>query len=91
MAAMVIAAVAGPAYAQVPGSGNSNAARPSITLGGETKSKSADELKEEKARDEAYKAGVAKIPDQKAKADPWGNLRSAASPAKPTVTHSAPK
>jgi hypothetical protein len=91
MTAIVIGALAGPAYAQVPGSNNSNGARPSITLGGEQKSKTEDELKEEKARDEAYKAGVAKIPEQKAKSDPWGNLRSAATPAKPTQPRTAPK
>jgi len=74
---MMMVALAAPAYAQVPGSGSSGGARPSLTLGGETKSKTEDELKEEKEREDAYKAGVNKIPDQKAKSDPWGNLRTA--------------
>jgi hypothetical protein len=95
VATMVIVALASPAYAQLspggaPGS-SSNGARPSLTLGGETKSKTEDELKEDKARDDAYKAGIAKIPEQKAKSDPWGNLRSAAPQAKPTAQKSPPK
>jgi hypothetical protein len=93
VATMVIVALGSPAYAQLspggaPGS-SSGGARPSITLGGETKSKTEDELKEDKARDDAYKAGVAKIPEQKAKSDPWGNLRSAA--PKPTAQKPTPK
>lgn len=93
VATMVIVALAGPAYAQLsaggaPGS-SSEGARPSLTLGGGIKSKTEDELKEEKERDNAYKAGAAKIPDQKAKSDPWGNLRSAA--PKPTAQKPTPK
>jgi hypothetical protein len=98
VATMVIAALASPAYAQLspggaPGSssGSSGGARPSLTLGGGTKSKTEDELKEEKARDDAYKAGVAKIPDQKAKSDPWGNLRGAAPQPKPLAQKATPK
>ena len=64
-------------------------ARPSLTLGGGIKSKTEDELKEEKERDSAYKAGAAKIPDQKAKSDPWGNLRSAS--PQPKATAQKPK
>jgi hypothetical protein len=94
VATMVIVALASPAYAQLspggaPGS-TSSSGRPGITLGGETKSKTEDEIKEEKARDDAYKAGVSKIPD-KAKSDPWGNLRSAAPQAKPTAQKPPPK
>jgi hypothetical protein len=93
VAMVVIVALGSPAYAQLspggaPGS-SSGGARPSLTLGGETKSKTEDELKEEKARDDAYKAGAAKIPDQKAKSDPWGNLRTAA--PKPTAQKPTPK
>ncbi len=81
VATMVIVALGSPAYAQIspggaPGS-SSDGARPSLTLGGGIKSKTEDELKEEKERDSAYKAGAAKIPEQKVKSDPWGNLRSA--------------
>jgi hypothetical protein len=95
VATMVIVALGSPAYAQLspggaPGSTSSDG-RPSLTLGGGTKSKSEDELKEDKERDDAYKAGVAKIPQQKAKSDPWGNLRSAAPPSKPTAQKTTPK
>jgi hypothetical protein len=95
VATVVIVALGSPAYAQLsPGGGapgsSSGGAKPSLTLGGGTKSKTEDELKEEKERDDAYKAGVAKIPDQKAKSDPWGNLRTAA-PAKPTAQKPTPK
>jgi hypothetical protein len=94
VATIVIVALGSPAYAQLspggaPGS-SSDGARPSLTLGGGIKSKSEDELKEEKERDSAYKAGAAKIPDQKAKSDPWGNLRSAP-PPKATAQKAAPK
>jgi hypothetical protein len=73
----------------VAGSGNGSSGnsapiqggKPSITLGGEQKSKSADELRYERDLDRAYKSGVGKIPDQKASSDPWGNLRSAATPS----------
>jgi hypothetical protein len=95
VATMVILALASPAYAQLstggaPGS-SSSSGRPSLTLGGETKSKTEDELKEDKARDDAYKAGIAKIPEQKAKSDPWGNLRAAAPQPKPTAQKPTPK
>jgi hypothetical protein len=91
---MVILALAVPAYAQLStggapsgsgasgGSGGSSTARPGLTLGGEKKAKTEDELQEEKERDEAYKAGLNKIPDQKPKSDPWGTIRGA--PTTPT-------
>jgi hypothetical protein len=95
VATMLIVAVASPAYAQLapggaPGSTSSDG-RPSLTLGGGTKSKTEDEINLDKARDDAYKAGVAKIPEQKAKSDPWGNVRSAAPAPKPTAQKPPPK
>jgi hypothetical protein len=83
---VIVAALATPACAQLAtgntsGSSNNGAppnARPSITLGGDQKSKSEDDIKYERALDRAYKSGMSKIPDQKANADPWGNLRGAA-------------
>jgi hypothetical protein len=96
---MVILALAVPAYAQLStggapggsgasgGSGGSSSARPGLTLGGEKKAKTDDELQEEKEREEAYKAGVNKIPDQKPKSDPWGSIRGAAT----TPTKAAPQ
>jgi hypothetical protein len=90
-----IMALGSPAYAQLatggaPGSTSSDG-RPSLTLGGGQRTKTEDELKEDKARDDAYKAGIAKIPEQKAKSDPWGNLRSAAPQPKPTAQKPTPK
>ena len=95
VATVVIVALASPAYAQLatggaPGS-TSSEGRPSLTLGGGQKTKTEDELKEDKVRDDAYKAGVAKIPDQKAKSDPWGNVRSASPQPKPTAQKPTPK
>lgn len=45
-----------------------------------------DPAKEEKYRtiDENYKATTSKIPEQKANADPWGNVRAPAAPAQKT-------
>jgi hypothetical protein len=90
----IIVAMATPAYAQLspgsgapptgapatgsPGAASPQGGRPSITLGGEKKAKTEDEIKYERELDEAYKSGLNKIPDQKAKADPWGNIRGAA-------------
>ena len=89
MTTIVIVALASPAYAQLspggsPGGGASSSGRPSLTLGGEKKAKTEDELEYEKRRDEAYKAGLNKIPDKKANTDPWGSVRGAATqPSKP--------
>jgi len=87
---MVIAALATPAYAQLsPGGGSPGSApsgaKPSLTLGGEKKAKTEEDLEYEKQRDEAYKAGLNKIPDKKANTDPWGSVRGAATqPSKPS-------
>jgi hypothetical protein len=96
VATMVIVVLGNPAYAQLapggaPGDSTSSSARPSLTLGGGQKTKTEDELKADKARDDAYRAGVAKIPEQRAKSDPWGNLRSAAPQPKPTAQKPTPK
>ena len=89
----IIVAMATPAYAQLspgsgapatgapatgsPGAASPQGGRPSLTLGGEKKAKTEDEIKYERELDQAYKSGLNKIPDQKAKADPWGNIRGA--------------
>jgi hypothetical protein len=80
---MMLVAMAAPAYAQLPGNGapgngSSEGGRPSITVGGDKKAKTEDEIKYERDLDRAYKSGLNKIPDQKPKADPWGNIRGAA-------------
>ena len=82
----MIVAMAAPAYAQLspgngaPGSGAPQGAKPSITVGGDKKAKTDDDIKYEQELDQAYKSGLSKIPDQKAKSDPWGNVRGAAAP-----------
>jgi hypothetical protein len=94
---MMIVAMATPAYAQLspgngapatgapatgsPGTASPQGGRPSITLGGEKTSKTADEIKYEQELDQAYRSGISKIPDKKANADPWGNIRGATSPS----------
>jgi hypothetical protein len=81
---MLIVEMAAPAYAQlVPGGAPGSApegAKPSITMGGDKKAKTEDDVKYERELDQAYKSGLSKIPDQKAKSDPWGNVRGAAAP-----------
>jgi hypothetical protein len=87
----IIVAMATPAYAQLspgsgapatpatgsPGAASPQGGRPSFTLGGDKKAKTEDEIKYERELDQAYKSGLNKIPDQKAKPDPWGNIRGA--------------
>lgn len=40
---------------------------------------SAEEIEKRKATDQAYKATLQKIPDKKAPADPWGDVRATSS------------
>jgi hypothetical protein len=82
---MMIVAMATPAYAQLtpggaPGSGSSQGSKPGITVGGDKKATSEDDLQYERELDQAYKSGLSKIPDKKANADPWGNVRGAVTP-----------
>ncbi len=69
-AAAVIALLTGPAYAQTP----------NINLIPELQSKSPEEKEAEAVRDKAYRESLRKIPDAKASADPWGNVRSTDTP-----------
>ena len=46
-------------------------------------SKSPEEIEKERQIEADYKASLKKIPDAKAN-DPWGNMRSADTPTKPT-------
>ena len=72
--AVVIAAIAwltSPAYAQMP----------ALNLLMDNKpAKTQDEKDAETARDKAYRDSLKKIPDAKAPADPWGNVRSTDAP-----------
>jgi hypothetical protein len=67
--AAVIVLLASPVYAQ-------NGA-PSLNLLMDNKpAKSQDEKDAEAAREKAYQDSLKKIPDAKAPADPWGNVRA---------------
>ena len=65
--ALVIAAMVTPAYAQF----NPNLA------GRDIKVKTDADARQEKERESGYRSGVNKIPDGKAKTDPWGGVRNA--------------
>jgi hypothetical protein len=66
--ALVIAAIATPAYAQFT---------PNLAGGG-AKLKTDAEVKQERDREAGYRSGVNRIPDGKAKSDPWSGVRNAA-------------
>ena len=66
--ALVIAVMATPVYAQF-----------SPNLAGEgVKLKTDADVKAERDREAGYRSGVNKIPDGKAKSDPWAGVRGAA-------------
>jgi hypothetical protein len=65
--ALVIVAMATPAYAQL----SPNMAAGSVKL------KTDVEVKQEQERESGYRSGVNKIPDAKGKSDPWGGVRNA--------------
>lgn len=69
--AMMLAVLAGPAYAQMPAM-NLLTDRPALT---------SEEIERQKALDEAYQSAIKKVPAQKPSTDPWGNVR-APEPAK---------
>ncbi|MFT4119988.1 hypothetical protein [Bradyrhizobium sp.] len=66
MAAVVLAVLAGPAYAQMP----------NINLLQEGPGKTPEEKAADAEREKAYKETLKKIPDSKASNDPWGGMRS---------------
>jgi hypothetical protein len=67
--ALVIAAMATPAYAQFS---------PNLSGGNDKKLKTDVEVRQEKERESGYRSGVNRIPDGKAKTDPWSGVRNAA-------------
>jgi hypothetical protein len=69
--AAAIVLLASPAFAQIP----------KLNLLQDKPSKSQEEKDAESAQEKAYKDSLKKIPDQKAPADPWGNVRSDTPPA----------
>ena len=73
---------ASPAFAQVP---------PVNLLQDNKPAKSQEEKDAEAARDKAYKESLKKIPDAKAPADPWGNVRGPDSPKTSAKSESSAK
>ncbi len=75
MMTLLLAGVAAPAAAQVPGQGQSTG--PAMNLFDEGRHLKTDvEVKQEQDRERAYKSGISKIPDKKVKNDPWGAVRT---------------
>jgi hypothetical protein len=64
--AAALALLTAPAYAQSP----------SLNLMMDGPGKTSEQKAVDEARDKAYKESLKKIPDAKAPADPWGNVRS---------------
>ena len=64
-AAMALALLAGPAYAQTP----------NINLMPELRSKSPEEREQEAKAEKAYRESLRKIPNAQKAADPWGEVR----------------
>jgi hypothetical protein len=83
-AAALIALLTGPAYAQ---------ALPDINIIPDSRSKTPDEIEQDKINEKAYKESLRKIPDAKVSSDPWGSVRGvdAAKPEKSTQTKSRTK
>jgi len=70
-AAALIALFTGPAYAQ---------SMPDINIIPEARSKTPEEIEQDKINEKAYKESLRKIPNAKASSDPWGDVRSTDAP-----------
>ena len=79
--AAAIMLVASPAFAQIP----------KLNLLQDKPGKTQEEKDAESAQDKAYRDSLKKIPDQKAPADPWGNVRSDAPSSSPAKSASSAK
>ena len=77
--AVLLAMLAGPAYAQ---------GMPHINMMQDAPSKTDDEKAADAERDQRYKETLKKIPDAKAPSDPWGSVRSDAPKAPPAKSAS---
>jgi hypothetical protein len=73
--ALAFVAVATPAVAQDAQQQMGTSTGPNLWADG-VKLKTDVEVKQEQDREAGFKAGLGKIPDAKAKKDPWGNVRS---------------
>jgi hypothetical protein len=79
--AAVIMLLGSPAFAQMP----------QMNLLQDKPSKTQEEKDAEAARDKAYQDTLKKIPDGKAPADPWGNVRSTDTPKAPAKAAASAK
>ena len=79
--AAVIMLLASPAFAQMP----------KMNLLQDKPSQTQEEKDAEAARDKAYQDTLKKIPNGKAPADPWGNVRSADTPKAPAKAAASAK
>jgi hypothetical protein len=70
LAAIVIASLAGPAFAQD---------KP-VPKYGELEGKKPHEIAAEKEAERAYQKSLGRIPEQKGSSDPWGTVRSESPP-----------
>jgi hypothetical protein len=80
--AAVVILLASPAFAQMPQMNLLQDNKPAKTQ---------EEKDAEAARDKAYQDSLKKIPDAKAPADPWGNVRSTDAPKTADKASSKPK
>ena len=81
--AAAVMLLASPAFAQIP----------PVNLLQDKPGKTQEEKDAEAARDKTYQDTLKKIPDAKAPADPWGNVRSTDTPKAPAkaATSAKPK
>jgi hypothetical protein len=81
--AAAVVLLASPAFAQIP----------PVNLLQDKPGKTQEEKDAEAVRDKAYQDTLKKIPDAKAPADPWGNVRSTDTPKAPAkaATSAKPK
>jgi hypothetical protein len=70
-AALLLALLAGPAYAQ---------AIPGMNIIPEDRKRTPEELERDAKTDKAYRESLGKIPNAKPAADPWGNVRGSDAP-----------
>ena len=77
--AAIVMLLASPAFAQIP----------ALNLLQDKPGKTQDEKDAEAAQNKAYQDSLKKIPEAKAPADPWGNVRSTDTPKAPAKAASA--
>ncbi|MBB5049449.1 hypothetical protein HNR60_004227 [Rhodopseudomonas rhenobacensis] len=71
--------------------GTAEAQTPNVNLIPELKSKTPEEIEQDRITEKAYKDSLRKIPDAKVSSDPWGDVRSTDAPkAAPAKSRSRP-